>query len=375
MNYNKVINIEDFGHAELREIIRDVFAHEIDLFPPNYPDGVADSKQWEIAMAIRALRDGGALHDQSRLLGVGAGTEITSFYLTKFVDQVFATDIYASSHVWADIAPAAFLVDPAKYSSIEYREDRLIPMHMDALNLRFPDNYFDGVYSSGSIEHFGSPQAVSNSAFEIGRVLKPNGIATISTEFKIAGRPDQDWWDPNVILFTLQTLKKNIVEASGLELIDDIDAKISRSTLSQKRDLLPFLEGTRGPFSVQKKIAHYPNLILYHEGFLFCSVHLALRKTPSYPAANNAWARPDAAPKKDVSQTISAPGSTSKVSNKMPTSTYVPPEPALKSPTARQFAIHRNLLKLRSFLLRHPILWHISRPLRRLYQRIQLALR
>jgi hypothetical protein len=207
------------------------------------------------------------------------------------VGEVVATDIYGDAHVWADVAPRAFLVDPSRFASIEYEKERLIPLHMDGRALNFRSNSFDGVYSSGSIEHFGSLENVANSAYEIGRVLRPGGIATIATEFKVAGPPEGDGWDPNVILFSEAKLKKYIVEASGLELVDALDLELTERTLSVRRDLASFLEGTRGPVSAAKKIANYPNLILYHGGYLFCSVHLALRK-PQSRMVNNSWAAP-----------------------------------------------------------------------------------
>jgi SAM-dependent methyltransferase len=291
LGYNRTCNLEDFADPGLRRLIREIFADELALFPADYPDGVADSKQWEIAMAVRALRDHGCLTRQSRILGVGAGTELTSFYLTRHVGEVVATDIYGDAHVWADVAPRAFLVDPSRFATIEYEKGRLIPLHMDGRALTFRSNSFDGVYSSGSIEHFGSLENVANSAYEIGRVLRPGGIATIATEFKVAGPPEGDGWDPNVILFSEAKLKKYIIEASGLELVDALDLELSESTLSVRRDLASFLDGTRGPVSAAKKIANYPNLILYHGGYLFCSVHLALRK-PQSRVAGNSWAAP-----------------------------------------------------------------------------------
>ena len=42
--------------------------------------------------------------------------------------------------------------------------------------LRYPDDTFDGIFSSGSIEHFGDLQDVANAAYEMGRVLKPGGV-------------------------------------------------------------------------------------------------------------------------------------------------------------------------------------------------------
>jgi hypothetical protein len=205
--------------------------------------------------------------------------------------EVVATDIYAHAEQWADVAPASFLANPSTFAPVPYDTRRLVPLHMDGRVLEFPDNSFDGVFSSGSIEHFGSTEAVSNAAYEIGRVLKVGGVATIATEFKLGGPPGEGW-DPNVILFTPETLQKFIVEASGLEPVDQPDFHLSEATLSVRRDLLSFLEGTRDLSDPAVKIAHYPNLVLLHEGYLFCSVHLALRKTANYPAFANSWAAP-----------------------------------------------------------------------------------
>lgn len=65
---------------------------------------------------------------------------------------------------------------------------------------------YDGVFSSGSIEHFDS--LVASAAYEIGRVLKPSGIAVIATAFKVAGLRGVDGWGPFVILFSPEKLRR-----------------------------------------------------------------------------------------------------------------------------------------------------------------------
>lgn len=301
INHNRTCNLGDFKDPSIREVIRDVFAHELPLFPQEYPDGVADSKQWEIAMAIRALREFGALRPNARLLGIGAGTEATTFYLSRHVQQVVATDIYAGAGPWADVAPSGFLVEPRAFAAgIPCDPRRILPLHQDARALDLPDNEYDGVFSSGSIEHFGSLDYVANAAYEIGRVLKPGGIAAIATEFKVAGPPDGDGWDPSVILFSPQKLLRYIVEASGLEPVDELRTELSDETLSVRRDLLAFLNAAKQVTHPRQKIGVYPNLILYHEGYLFCSVHLALRKPLSGWGGANGWAAPGQAAQEAV---------------------------------------------------------------------------
>ncbi len=301
IGYNRVCNLSDFADEALRTVIREVFAHELRLFPQNYPDGVADSKQWEIAMAVRAFRDHGALRPDARFLGIGAGTEITTFYLSRHVHQVVATDIYAGAGPWADVAPSGFLVSPGEFADhITCEPRRILPLHQDARALDLPDDEFEGVYSSGSIEHFGSLPYVASAAYEIGRVLKPGGVAAIATEFKVAGPPDGDGWDPFVILFSREKLKHWIVEASGLEPVDELDTSLSDETLSVQRDLSSFLSATKRITHPAHKIGIYPNLVLYHEGYLFCSVHLALRKPMKGWGEANRWAAPDGATRAEV---------------------------------------------------------------------------
>jgi hypothetical protein len=94
LSFCKLCGLEDFEHPSLRPIIRDIFAHEIERFGPGFPRGRAYRKHWEVAMAVRAIRDAGLLHDRAEVLGVGAGNEPTIFWLTTKVRRVFATDLY-----------------------------------------------------------------------------------------------------------------------------------------------------------------------------------------------------------------------------------------------------------------------------------------
>ncbi len=78
----------------------------------------ADSKRWEIAMSCRSLRVFDALRPDAVVLGVGAGTERTSFHLTRYVRQVIATDLYLAAGQWADVAPSLMLVEPERFAPV-----------------------------------------------------------------------------------------------------------------------------------------------------------------------------------------------------------------------------------------------------------------
>jgi SAM-dependent methyltransferase len=290
--FNKVCEIEDFSDPELIEIIRDVFKHEFGHFPIESVKGRGSSKQWEIAMSIRALKRFGAFHRDATILGVGAGTEVTSFYLTNHVKQVFATDLYLNPGVWSEVAPTLMTTEPESFAPYAFDRQRLVVQHMDGRLLQFPDNTFDGIFSSGSIEHFGSLDFIANAAYEMGRVLKPGGILTLATEFKLSGPPGGDGWDTNTFILAPDRIRHYIIEASGLEPVDEFKTTVSEATMLSQRNLLTFLGNTTGKFDWRIKVANYPNLVLVHEGYVFCSVHLALRKTGAYPVTDNHWAQP-----------------------------------------------------------------------------------
>ena len=138
-------------------------------------------------MAILSMQRHLTEDNRNLALGVGAGKEHTSFFLTNFFRWVFATDLYASSG-WDYASPPEMLIEPEKVGPRwDYNPRRLVVQHMDGTNLRFEDNTFDFIFSCSSIEHFGRPDDIIRAAREMGRVLKPGGIIAISTEYLLTG--------------------------------------------------------------------------------------------------------------------------------------------------------------------------------------------
>jgi SAM-dependent methyltransferase len=299
LRYNKVCEYEDFADADLAKTIREVFPHEIPHFSPDFPKGAEYRKYWEVAMSVRALSDFGALRPDARLLGIGAGTETTIFYLANSVGTVFATDLYLNARDWGESAPWRMLVSPDRFAPYPYRRDRLVVQHMDARLLGYPDDWFDGIFSSSSLEHFGSWESIATAAYEMGRVLRPGGVLTIATEYLISGPSGGDGWD-GMRFFSRAALDHYIVEASGLEPADELSCDVSERTLASERSLLFYSrdwETTRkrqGRFPRVAEVvwSHYPHLVLSHRGYTFGSVHLTLRKSASHPCTANEWARP-----------------------------------------------------------------------------------
>jgi glycosyltransferase involved in cell wall biosynthesis len=288
LRHNKVCGIEDFRDPELAALIRDVFPHVAAIGGASFPVGSEDRKHWEIAMSVRALRRHGALRPEATVLGVGAGTELTSFYLTREVARVVAIDRYLDPGIWSEEASTLMLTRPQALCPYPFEAAKLTVQHMDGRVLDYPDGSFAGVFSSGSIEHFGELPDVAAAAFEIGRVLESGGVAALSTEFLIAGPPGAWGW-PGVLLFNPERLRRYIVEASGLEPVDELDAAVSTATLRTQRQLPTAIR------EMEEGERKLPHLVLDHNGQLFGSVQLALRKTARYPLTDNSWARPSEA--------------------------------------------------------------------------------
>jgi len=296
LGFNKVCELEDFGNPDLVEVMRDVCAHKMAHFSPEYPKGVEHRKDWEVAMAVRSLREFGALRPDATILGVGAGTEDTLFWLTRHVKQVFASDRYLSAGAWEPLAPLSMLVEPKEVAPFDFDERRLVAQHMDGRALRYPDDTFDGIFSSGSIEHFGLMEDVAAAAYEMGRVLKPGGVLALSTELRISGPPGGIGWENLTLLFSGENLRRYIVEATGLEPVDPLRLDVSDATMATPRDLTLALSDHLAragvPGATEFAEWDFPHLVLVQGGYVFGSVHLTLRKGERYPAVPNAWARP-----------------------------------------------------------------------------------
>jgi hypothetical protein len=62
----------------------------------------------------------------------------------------------------------------------------------------------------------------------------------------------------------------------------------SIKTFETKKVLLDFLNLAKNVKTFEDKCTAYPNLVLFHDGFLFCSVHIFLQKPQD-------WKLPDSA--------------------------------------------------------------------------------
>jgi SAM-dependent methyltransferase len=182
--------------------------------------GKPHRKAWEFAMGVAALERGGALHEEAFGLSVGAGHEPVLYYLTNRCRWLFATDLYGAGSFVTRESADAMLVDPDLFAPYPYRRNRLTVAYMDALDLRFEDASFDFVVSFGSIEHFGGVPGAERALAEISRVLKPGGVAAISTELLVDGGPGPIAL-PGLELFTPDDIVALVEGAPGLSFLGE----------------------------------------------------------------------------------------------------------------------------------------------------------
>ncbi len=282
---SRVIKLEDFQEPLVRDTIRQVFAHEI-ARAPDYPDGEEHRKQWEVAMAVLTLRDGGVLRGDADVLGIGAGSEATLFWLTNHVRRVFATDLYADPGAWINAAPPTMLTNPGSAWNGRWNPRRLVTQHMDASELAYEDETFDGIFSSGSVEHFGGLDRIGIAMDEAFRVLKPGGTASFSTEFLVDGDPLE--YEDHMVMFTPELIERILIGERDWALTTPIDYALTDGTLETEITNVEYAAREERGESV------CPHCVLRVGSNRITSVHIALRKSLS-PRPLPARPRPAAA--------------------------------------------------------------------------------
>jgi SAM-dependent methyltransferase len=275
LGHCKLCELGDFADPELRELIRDVYASDREHFgEADFPSGREYRKYWEVAMTLRALRSLGVLREDARVLGVGAGREATIYWLTRHVGEVVATDLYETEDAWSERdSSAQMLTDPGRYWDGEWRPERLVVRHMDALELGFDDESFDAIFSSSSIEHFGDFPDVRRSVEEMFRVLRPGGVLALSTEFRIEG--DRIGY-PGLLRFDEPELRSLLLDGLWWDPVTPLELTISEETIASAVEMSEAIADQR---SGRRGWSRYPHLVLRHEQFLWTSVHVALIKS------------------------------------------------------------------------------------------------
>lgn len=182
-------------------------------------------KAWEFIHVYSKLKQLGLLNGETKAIGLGVGHECLIYAFTNGCKEVVATDLYNSQN-WSTASMAT--ADVYNKSHFPYQREKLVVQHMDMTNIEYPDATFDFVWSCCSIEHVSSFEALHKVYSEIHRVLKPGGIAALTTEYNPT---DRHSYEPHM-LFTDQYWIDHWLTGSnpliqGFELLDPFDFSLT----------------------------------------------------------------------------------------------------------------------------------------------------
>jgi SAM-dependent methyltransferase len=233
-------------------------------------------------MGIRAFERGGALRPEATILVVGERAAPAAFYLSTAVRQVFAVDGHAG--VRPPQLPA-MLVDPRHAAPYAFDEERVVAQRADDGVLWFPDAFFDGVLVIVPADQtqLGRLPAL---AAEIGRVLAPGGVASLSVPVRVrdgAGTslPALDWQEIDAI-----------VRNGGLAVNGSVHLDVTARTIDTAwswpaRQLLGERLAREGVGALDGRPLRdfYPQVALDDGGTIVTSIHLSLSRAASRTAS------------------------------------------------------------------------------------------
>lgn len=249
---NKICQVADLSHPLWRETLTEL---KCDMNEENF-----HRKDWEHTQIIYSLKQHNYLTPDSTCLAIGAGREHLLYYLTHKIKKVMGIDLY-EGHYYGSEDEQDIPSSAQRYAPFPYDANKLNLSRMDALNLNFPDNHFDFVFSASSIEHFGSKKDILKSLLEMHRVLKPGGAAAITTELKLTSLSSSF---PNVRPLFLKELNSLIKEA-GFFTRGDFDLRIEEEYL-------------KNWIKLSDEIYRRPHVILRFFNTVFTSIHMLLHK-------------------------------------------------------------------------------------------------
>jgi SAM-dependent methyltransferase len=218
-------------------------------------------KIWEYVHCVAGLTRLGCLTPSAHALGVAAGHEPVIYWLASRVAKVYATDLYQGKFANIEADPAV-LHNPEKYAPYPYPKDHVHFFPMDGSAFSVRNASIDFIFSLCSIEHFGSRENSRRALQEMARVLRPGGVAVVSTEVllnDVAPQPE---------IFSPWELYEELIAPSGLLLMGDIaPANLGRFCAN------PI--DTSNAEMMQAPIEHF---VLREGNTLFTSVMLFLQK-------------------------------------------------------------------------------------------------
>jgi SAM-dependent methyltransferase len=214
-------------------------------------------KIWEFNQTLYGLRRLRRLAPEAHAIGIGCGHEELMYFLANRIARVVATDVYEGAFLGGE-GDADVLEHPEKYAPFPYRQPHLEVRRMNGLSLDAPASTFDFTFCLSSIEHFGSLADKLQALREMFRVLKPGGVAVVTTEAILnrLGRGEQ-YFRPEVLL--------RLIGDAGFSLDGAPDLRVER-------------EFAAAPLALPMDAFVTPHVVLRNFNTIYTSVALFLMK-------------------------------------------------------------------------------------------------
>jgi hypothetical protein len=304
MKFCKVINLEDFDSSELLPFLNEIISKQSigDIILP--PRVVPDSEHWKMAMSLFSLNHGALLKQGKILANIRSDPDPFPFLLAKRGPIVM--DVYDQ------IGQVGSAANPHHFNHLHYSHvlDKqvcplnIIPLISDRRAISLPTNFVDGV-SCGSLRYFQDLGDLSAFAYEIARILKPGGLASLCFDYFLDGPDCTSSSGQRLCFFDYDRLERFFIAPSGLEKIGSIDFQPSPGTYGTRKEEISYLQPSGYPNRHSLAGSTNPNLIHCEKGILHCSAHVLLRKPQDWRAAPHAGNKSDLI-RKEISCSVAA---------------------------------------------------------------------
>lgn len=174
------------------------------------------------------------------------------------------------------------LTDPGAHWPFAWNAERLEVSKMDGSDLGIPDESVDGLFTSSSFAQFSTGDDIRRSLDEMFRVLRPGGILSLSTGYRLWGPVPGASGD---LVLDAEEIGTVVLADRRWSLVDGFDAAVSEATMATRvstfetmQELQRSIDSLGGRYMHHMELTRYPHIVDEVPGRGFTSAHLLLRK-------------------------------------------------------------------------------------------------
>ena len=232
-------------------------------------------REWEYNYIAESAENLGLLDGTKKALGVGTGFESLLFFFARNCSEVLGTDLYSLDTQW-QVAQFDNFEEIYKKAPFDFPRERLKFQNADMRSLPVPDNYYDFVWSTSTIEHPTSPREVYLAVQEMVRAVKPGGYVMFTTEFCISEPP---YFLPHLNALDPVLFEKYFLNNTGIKLIGEVDLDFNWQSIATEMKIRRYVPSSF--FLGQEKLRYYaPQGVVQSLGCsLIVPIGIVLQKT------------------------------------------------------------------------------------------------